>query len=586
MIDMKRLSQMAVAFLLIALGSFTGAWAESRIAVRWPAGVDQISVPLKRVGPLLTLPVSINGSEPMPFLLDTGATGVLIDRGVAEEIGLESGVTSRSHAVGGAVGIEFVRIEELAIGDVTIAPIFIATADMSGMMHETRDAFVGLIGGHFFKLMPFTIDVPAATLTFHNPAEFVTLTQQAGDALRIREHIPMVEAVIDGQARAWFKIDTGSNSSVSFSASYAAMEPILANRPWRRGLAVGLGGLARSRDIELESIALLGTELDNVEASIRVEDDVDRDTAGHIGMDLLGSMRLRFDYMAGRVWAEDTGSARPREWDRPGFDPSADHGPVTPLMLAIDLGLVEDVRAFLAAGASVDAIGPEGATSLHYAAKRGDLEIVEMLLQAGADIGVRTKSSSSTPLMTAAEFADVGVVDALIEAGAEVGKTDSYGRTALIRSASRGAVDVVKILLDAGTDPNVVSRAHGAVLHVAAQRGDVSVVELLLACGAKVDVRQSDRGTPLMLAATEGQSACVEILLNAGADFEARSQAGRTPLHYAALSGESKAVRLLLEAGADPTVVDREAKTPLDYAVRKGNQYAMLLLYDAMEQKP
>src|SRR5688500_15886525 len=81
-------------------------------------------------------------------------------------------------------------------------------------------------------------------------------------------------------------------------------------------------------------------------------------------------------------------------------------------------GDVERVRALLLAGAHIDALDRYNQTALMHAAHRGDLGLVTLLIQHGANLEVRAKHR-----LSALDLARIGrheaVVRALLEAGAQ-----------------------------------------------------------------------------------------------------------------------------------------------------------------------
>ena len=112
-----------------------------------------------------------------------------------------------------------------------------------------------------------------------------------------------------------------------------------------------------------------------------------------------------------------------------------------------------------------------GRTLLHAAAAAGDITIVELLLQFGADPNIRT-SGDRTPLYCLAN-------ECRVPAGAAV----------------------VRALVRAGAGVNAcVGVKQCTALHMAARRGNVEVAEALLDCGAAIDARDSKGDTPLQRA--------------------------------------------------------------------------------------
>src|SRR4249920_1145541 len=78
------------------------------------------------------------------------------------------------------------------------------------------------------------------------------------------------------------------------------------------------------------------------------------------------------------------------------------------------------VSALIKQGVDVGAAQGDGMTALHWAAERGDAELAEMLLFAGANVSAVTRIGLYTPLHLAAKSGSAGVTKALVKAGADV----------------------------------------------------------------------------------------------------------------------------------------------------------------------
>ena len=101
-------------------------------------------------------------------------------------------------------------------------------------------------------------------------------------------------------------------------------------------------------------------------------------------------------------------------------------------------------KAFLARGADVNARNAYGATALAFAADKGHLAVVRLLLQHKADVNSRDTFYKETPLGWAVGQNHVEIVKALLEAGA------TGADMALQRAAVQGRLDLVRVLLDKG----------------------------------------------------------------------------------------------------------------------------------------
>jgi uncharacterized protein len=152
------------------------------------------------------------------------------------------------------------------------------------------------------------------------------------------------------------------------------------------------------------------------------------------------------------------------------------------------------VKTLIGQGADVNAAQGDGMSALHWAADKGDAELTEMLVYAGANVGGVTRIGAYTPLHLASRAGNVAAVQALLKAGAKVdAKTSVTGATPL---------------------------------HLAAAAGNPAVVTALLDAKADVNARESEWGqTPLIFAASLNRVEAIKVLLGRGADANVTSKA-------------------------------------------------------------
>ncbi len=143
------------------------------------------------------------------------------------------------------------------------------------------------------------------------------------------------------------------------------------------------------------------------------------------------------------------------------------------------------VKALLTEGGDVNAAQGDGMTALHWAARNGDVDLVQMLVYAGANVQATTRLGGYTPLHMAAKDGRAAVVEALLKAGADPKTPTSSGATALMLAAAAGNTDALTALLNHGADVNARESAKGeTALMFAAAYGRVDAVKLLLRHGA------------------------------------------------------------------------------------------------------
>lgn len=182
------------------------------------------------------------------------------------------------------------------------------------------------------------------------------------------------------------------------------------------------------------------------------------------------------------------------------------------------------------------------------------------------------------PLEHAAARGNFDLVDRLLKAGANgsAGWRGCRGRTLLDAAALGGNGDVVSALLRAGCGPdvNVVSvSSKRSALHLSAVCGHEAAARKLLLAGAEVNHEDAaDKCGPLHVAAFGGHEDLVSDLLIGGACPNARDVYGRTPLHHAAILGHGNIVSMLLgTASVDKDALDNARVSPLMMASEMGH---------------
>lgn len=106
------------------------------------------------------------------------------------------------------------------------------------------------------------------------------------------------------------------------------------------------------------------------------------------------------------------------------------------LRAAASDGTYEEVFQLVQGGANVTVSDTKGRTALHFAACRGDANMVKLLISYGASVNQKD-SNGNTPLHLACCTHHFGVVTALLKAGTDVNTADMRGMTPLHLAQSR-----------------------------------------------------------------------------------------------------------------------------------------------------
>jgi ankyrin repeat protein len=253
----------------------------------------------------------------------------------------------------------------------------------------------------------------------------------------------------------------------------------------------------------------------------------------------------------------------------------------------------------------VNAVSKNGSTALIFAA-RGDKDSAVTLLNAGANPNLRIPDWGGTALIIASTMGQAEIVEALLNKGADINYRDTNSFTALhaaVRNSDYGsdrdqraqAVATAKVLLAHGADVN--ARLHqekptvralnelqfeGATpIVLAAEVNNLEAIKVLVAAGGDPNIPTTMGSTALLVAAGAGtdvqrarsieeRGMAVETaryLLEHGADVNAVGEFGWTPLHAAAYQGLTDVIELLVSKGAKTETKDKLGQTPLSISL-------------------
>ena len=163
------------------------------------------------------------------------------------------------------------------------------------------------------------------------------------------------------------------------------------------------------------------------------------------------------------------------------------------------VGDVEQMQALVQQGADVNAVDDDGDTALYYALSNGDTDIVDLLLDHGANPNI--SGTSGNPLHLAADQGWTGVVSSLIRHGADVDAQQAGGLTASMLAAGTSSTEPLRVLSAAGADLDRLDDDGDSALFYAASRGRVDAVSLLLQRGANPSPGAGASGqTPMSIA--------------------------------------------------------------------------------------
>jgi ankyrin repeat protein len=242
------------------------------------------------------------------------------------------------------------------------------------------------------------------------------------------------------------------------------------------------------------------------------------------------------------------------------------------LIRAAAAGDLETARLAIERGAKPDAAFG-ASTALGVAAFHGRREIVELLLERGADINKRGEETGATPLLQALFGMEPDLAGFLVERGAAIDGLDRFDFSPLMYASATGHVELVSKLLERGADVGARNARGATPLLAAVGGGSLEVLRILIDKGADINAQMAEGWSPLMEAIDLRQPDIVRMLVDGGADVNLRTETGSTALMTAVYRDDPETARFLIEKGAD---VNAETEKVVWYAGRTALLQAVL----------
>jgi len=269
---------------------------------RWNASVPaRIEARRVRTGHLLVHPL-INGKDVGWFILDSGAGAMVIDRKVADGLGMPALGEILAVGVAGTTKARFRQGEMFALGPLTVTGTRYLELDLEFLKSAFGVPIGGICGRDLFTRAAVEIEITNETVALHDPSRY-RLEGAAWQELFFSGRLPVIRARFEDR-EGLFKLDTGSDQTVSIHAPAVERLKLLSGRETRESRAGGVGGVRPSRKGKLTWFELAGHRFEAPEAEFAAPGSgafSDVYTVGNIGAGFLKAFRIVFDYGNKRV---------------------------------------------------------------------------------------------------------------------------------------------------------------------------------------------------------------------------------------------------------------------------------------------
>lgn len=262
-------------------------------------------------------------------------------------------------------------------------------------------------------------------------------------------------------------------------------------------------------------------------------------------------------------------------------------------MDAVCKGDTGTLRALIDIDVDVNFHNAKAQSPLMLAARNGDHDVVDLLLEAKAAVN-RADASGYTPLMFAVTFQEnPTTVARLVQAKASLNSTNNKGSSPLIIAATNGQVDSTRVLINAQADVLIVNNNDDDALLAIAdnlaipEEIKLQIIQLLVVAKSDIDRHAEEGETALRSLIYQRNKSIAIFLINAKANISAREcDSGETALmtaiaRHSAEDSLMSIAQLLLsrKASVNPQNMD-QCDNPLTIAAGYGNKPMVVKLLE------
>jgi ankyrin repeat protein len=244
--------------------------------------------------------------------------------------------------------------------------------------------------------------------------------------------------------------------------------------------------------------------------------------------------------------------------------------------------LVETVVSRIAQGEDINRVTEYGESALRIASNRGRFDVVDLLLNAGADRGQLRWSSTTYEVV----YGTPTSVKKSVQENNDLESIDYWERTPFLFAIQLGDTEKAQLLLDLGANRLVVGWCGKTPMQYAIQHNRVAMLKWLV--DQRFDIESTDEflETPLIAAASQGMVDCVTFLLQCGADAHKANHIPERPIEVAT---NMEVVNVLVSYGADINDISPEMHarllgiehdsepqvSPADYVAGKNRRFGI-----------
>ena len=279
------------------------------------SGDSALNIPLELDNNIIFLKVRVNGSRPLKFVFDTGASASVINSKLLDELGLKTQGQVQGSATGGAIQVGLIRGVSFSVAGAEVTNQLIGAMPFEATMPCVE--FDGVIGFDFINQFVVEIDYQKGLMNLHNPLTYDYAGKGEVFPLQFQQRTPLVETNIimerASPVKSRLEVDTGGDGTFVIHGRFGKKHGLQQSLSKSlNGSAVGACGeekriVGRVKGVQFGQIMIDNPVLavsEDVEGSSSDVDDCD----GIVGGEILRRFKLILDYSRKRMILEPNSS--------------------------------------------------------------------------------------------------------------------------------------------------------------------------------------------------------------------------------------------------------------------------------------
>jgi predicted aspartyl protease len=299
-----------------------------------PKARSSYKIPFVLSNNLVILQASINGSQPLDFILDTGASTSVINDSRAKQLGLKLEAKTDAATQGGSIEASFVKGVSLRLSGFEFPRMTLAAIRLSGLEAGLGRRVDGILGYEIFNRFVVEIDYASRVVTFYEPQGYKYSGRGEVIPISIEDSTPFVVGRITGPKliKGNFLIDTGAPGILNIAGPFAAKHKLLDSVPHTISITSGAllagrssGKIGRVKGFQMGSLVVKDPVVNFSHDIAGSEgDEASTEYGGLIGGEILRRFKLIADYSGKRIILEPNRSLSERyEFDMSGMSLAA-----------------------------------------------------------------------------------------------------------------------------------------------------------------------------------------------------------------------------------------------------------------------